>query len=136
MSYEYYGPGLGTNGDSGSTEEPETVFEQGWEWFREIAEGKGDQPVEQVAPMPGVTPDGKPSGEGFSSYVRETAIREVAAIDEQMAPIEETPPGSSEAEEADARSGIERYQTHITLISTLIGLGTFVAWLLLRKKDH
>lgn len=131
MSYEYNTPGLGTNGDS--TGEPETVFEQGWEWFREIAAAKDSQPTaDQVVPMPGVTPGGKPSAANFSSYAQEVAVREVAAIDEETAPIEETPRG----DEPDERSGIERYQTHITLISTVVGLGTFIVWLLIRKKGR
>lgn len=134
MSYEYYGPGLGTD-DSASTEEEETVFEQGWEWFREIAGKKTDQPsAEQPAPMPGATPDGKPSSESFAEYAREAAVRETAAVDEEIAPFQETSPDDPAEEEE--RSWGERYQTHITLISTLVGLGTFVAWLLLRKNSN
>ncbi len=138
MSYELRGLGLGTDGDSASTSnasEQETLFEQGWEWFREIAGAKDDQPVQQPAPMPGATPDGKPTASGFSSYAREAAIRETAAIDEEQAPIEETPPDDPETRQNDERSWIERYQTHITLASTVIGLGTFVIWLMLRKKS-
>ena len=160
MTYEFYGPGLGTNGGDADvdmdfataedleadgirpsssqpapTEEPQTLFEQGWEWFREIAGAKGDQPAQQPAPMPGATADGKPTAAGFSSYAREAAVREVAEVDEEMAPIEETPPDSPAEQQAAAGSWIERYQTHITLISTVVGLGTFVIWLVLRKKS-
>jgi hypothetical protein len=161
MSYEFYGPGLGTNGGGDAdvdmdfatpadleaagirpsssaavpTEEPQTLFEQGWEWFREIAGAKGEQQPRQPAPMPGATPDGKPTAAGFSSYAREAAVREVAQVDEEMAPIEETPPDSPAQQQEDERSWIERYQTHITLISTVVGLGTFVIWLALRKKN-
>lgn len=131
MAYEYYGPGLGADESSASTSEDETVLEQGWDWLKGIAGAKTEQPVEQPFPMPGATPDGKPSAESFANYAREAAIRETAAVDEEQAPIQETGPDDPEEE----RSWGERYQTHITLISTLVGLGTFVAWLLLRKKD-
>lgn len=136
MSYEFNLAGLGTNGEA--EDDGETLFEQGWEWFREIAARKQDEPAGKQAPvpMPGMAPGGKPSATGFSSYAGEAAVREVAAIDEEMAPIEETPPGSPEAEESEERTGIERYQTHITLISTVVGLGTFIVWLLVRKKDR
>lgn len=140
MSYEYYGPGLGTDGNSSPTEasseqDQETMFEQGWEWFREVSGAKDNQTPQQPAPMPGATADGKPSAAGFSSYARETAVREVAAVDEEMAPIEEQPPDDPETQQSDERSWIERYQTHITLVSTIVGLGTFVIWLVIRKKD-
>lgn len=140
MSYEYYGPGLGTNGDSAPAEtsperDQETLFEQGWEWFREIAGTKNNNQTQQPAPMPGATADGKPTAAGFSSYAREAAVREVAEVDEEMAPIEETPPDDPETQRDDERSWIEQYQTHITLASTVIGLGTFVIWLMVRKKD-
>jgi len=126
MAYEY-NLGLGID-------EEETLFEQGWEWFREIAAAKRNQPAtQQPVPMPGATPSGKPSPAGFSSYAREAAVREVAAIDEEAAPFQET---TSDEEAADERTGIERYQTHITLISTVVGLGTFIVWLLIRKKDR
>jgi len=151
MSYEYYGPGLGTNGTSSGTSttssaerrddaQPETVFERGWEWFREIASGK-DQPAAGAAtqtvaaPMPGATADGKPTAEGFAEYAQEAAVRATAAVDEEQAPIEEVPPESEAAQAADEQSWIERYQTHITLFSTVAGLVTFGIWLLVRKRD-
>ncbi|MHC4702352.1 MAG: hypothetical protein ACYTFQ_17430 [Planctomycetota bacterium] len=124
MAYE---TGLGTNDDS--------VLEQGWDLLKDIASGKTDVPAQQPAPMPGATPDGKPSAESFVDYAREVAVREVAVVDEEMAPIQETPPDSPSAQ-AEERSWGDRYQTHITLISTVVGLGTFVAWLLLRKGDN
>ncbi|MHC4119736.1 MAG: hypothetical protein ACYSWO_19740 [Planctomycetota bacterium] len=113
--------------------EPMVILEQGWDFFKEIASGKTDTPVQQSAPMPGATPDGKPSAESFVDYAREVAVREVAVVDEELAPIQETPPDSPDAQEE--RSWGDRYQTHITLISTVVGLGTFVAWLLLRKGN-
>jgi hypothetical protein len=140
MTYEFHGPGLGTNGGdtesrSESTEEPQTLFEQGWSWFREVAGAKNDQPAQQPVPMPGATADGKPTAAGFSSYAREAAVREVASVDEEMAPIEETPADDPETQQNDERAWIERYQTHITLVSTIVGLGTFVIWLALRNKN-
>lgn len=145
MGYEFHGPGLGTNGSTQSSnggqqpavqdEETETLFEQGWDWFREISGSKGQQPEGQgAAPMPGATPDGKPSAAGFSAYARETAVREVAVVDEEQAPIEETP-SDAPVEGEDHRSWGERYQTHVTIVSSLVGLGTFVIWLMIRKKD-
>jgi len=115
---------------------PETLLEQGWDWFREVIGAKGQStPDSQPLPMPGVTADGKPSAAGFSAYVREAAVREIATVDEEQAPVQETPDDDPRSDEGDGRSWIERYQTHITLVSTLVGLGTFVIWLVVRKKD-
>lgn len=118
-------------------EEPTTIIGEGWEWFREVLGAKGRQgSQDQPAPMPGATIDGKPSAEGFSAYAREAAIRETAAVEEEhQAPIQEAPDDSSSDEQDEERSWIERYQTHITLVSTVIGLGTFIVWLMVRKKD-
>jgi len=144
MTYEFYGPGLGTNGDTtppastepaAPAEESETLFEQGWEWFREVAGGKnGQQQVEQPASMPGATAASSPTAAGFSQYASEAAIREVAVVDEEQAPIQEVPSDAPDGQE-DERSWIEQYQTHITIASTLVGLGTFIIWLAVRKKD-
>lgn len=130
-------PPAGTAQAVAPVEEDETLFEQGWEWFRDIVGGKGEQLVSgQPAPMPGATPDGKPSASGFSQYAAEVAIREVAAVDEDEAPIQEVPPDSQGEQRERQRSWVERYQTHVTIASTLIGLGTFVVWLMVRKKEE
>lgn len=112
-----------------------TLIDQGWNWFREILGTKNQSGSTQPVPMPGATADGKPSASGFSAYAREAAVRETAVVDEEQAPIQEAPGGDPRVEENEQRFRIERYQTHITLASTIIGLGTFVVWLMVRKKD-
>lgn len=110
MSYEYVS-GMGTNGESGES----------------LPADKSD-----LVPMPGTTPSGKPSADGFSAYAKETAMREGAAAEDEILPIQELP-GDEVADEQ--RTWVERYQTHITLASTMIGLATFGIWLIVRKKD-
>jgi hypothetical protein len=71
---------------------------------------------------------GAPSAQGFSNYVKNAAVAEAAAVEEDvMGPAEDAPGGSS-------GNWISRYQTHITIASTAIGLATFVIWLVVRKK--
>jgi hypothetical protein len=38
-------------------------------------------------------------------------------------------------EEGEAPSVLQQYMPHITIASTVIGLATFVGWLVLREKD-
>jgi len=69
-----------------------------------------------------------PSAEGFANYAKNAAVNEAAAVEEDLvAPVEEDPGGSP-------GDWINRYQTHITIASTVIGLVTFVIWLAVRKK--
>lgn len=118
------------------TEEPRTMIGQGWNWFQEVIGAKEQGVSEQSTPMPGSTPSGKPTAAGFSAYAQEAAIRETAAVEEeQQAPIQEAPEDSSDVEQNEESSWIEQYQSHITLASTVIGLGTFIIWLMVRKKD-
>jgi len=132
MSYEYM-TGLGTNGeqyDYDFAEEPGII---------EKAEGAlrtffyPEQPS-QPLPMPGATPSGQPTAEGFSQYTKEAAIREGAAAEDEVLPIQELPSDDPGERLAQTQTWIERYQTHITIASTVIGLGTFGIWLLVRKR--
>jgi hypothetical protein len=88
-----------------------------------------------AAPMPGGTGANKPTAQGFATYAQEAALRTGAAAENEVLPIEETPPDSAGQQAAEEQTWIERYQTHITLASTAIGLGTFLVWLVIRKKD-
>ena len=63
-----------------------------------------------------------------ANAAKNVAISEAAAVEEEtMGPAEDAPGGSSS-------DWLSRYQTHITIASTAIGLLTFVIWLVVRKK--
>lgn len=71
---------------------------------------------------------GSPTAQGFSDYAKNAAVTEAAAVEEEViGPVEEEPGGSS-------GNWLNRYQTHITIASTAIGLVTFVIWLVAKKK--
>jgi hypothetical protein len=64
----------------------------------------------------------------IASAAKNVAVSEAAAVEEEtMGPVEDAPGGSS-------GDWLSRYQTHITIASTAIGLLTFVIWLVVRKK--
>jgi hypothetical protein len=75
--------------------------------------------------------DTKMTANGLAQHASDVA-REVAdtVYDESM-PIESDSRNSSGGEE---QPWYERYSTHITIGSTVIGLGTFMIWLAVRKK--
>lgn len=122
--------GLGTNGDQeeGLIEKAENAF------MTFFYPEQPEQPEQPPAPMPGATPSGKPTAQGFSEYAKETAIREGAAAEDEVLPVQELPSDDPGERQAQAQTWIERYQTHITIGSTLIGLVTFGIWLIVRKR--
>lgn len=74
------------------------------------------------------TAEASPTAQGFSDYAKNAAVTEAAAVEEEViGPVEEEPGGSS-------GNWLNRYQTHITIASTAIGLVTFVIWLVVKKK--
>lgn len=71
---------------------------------------------------------GSPTAQGFANYAKGVATQEAAAVEEDtMGPAEDAPGGSP-------GDWLSRYQTHITIASTAIGLVTFAIWLVARKK--
>ena len=111
MSYEYVS-GMGANGESLPADKSD-LFPSG-----------GALPADKSD----LFPSGQPTADGFSTYAQETAAREGAAAEDEILPIQELP-GDEQG------TWIERYQTHVTLASTMIGLATFGIWLIVRKKD-
>jgi len=59
----------------------------------------------------------------------QVAIEEGQAAEDEAIPWQETPEGG------DGNNWLQQYMPHITIASTLIGLGTFVIWLAVRNKD-
>lgn len=71
---------------------------------------------------------GSPGAQAAANTAKNIAVTEAAAIEEDtMGPVEDSPGGST-------GDWLSRYQTHITIASTVIGLGTFLIWLAVRKK--
>lgn len=69
-----------------------------------------------------------PAAQAVANAAKNVAVTEAAAVEEDvMGPVEDAPGGSS-------GNWLSRYQTHITIASTVIGLLTFVIWLAVRKK--
>lgn len=90
---------------------------------------------EQAPQMPGATVSGKPTAAGFAEYSQAAARQTAASVEEDvMGPVEDSPARSGGQDAADVQGWIQRYQTHITIASTVIGLFTFVIWLVARKK--
>ena len=88
------------------------------------------RPVTTYAPADPTSPrkngtTGRPTAAGFAQYAGEVASSTAAAAEMAHLPIE----GGEEP------SPLQRYMPHITIASTVIGLATFVGWLVLRKKD-
>jgi hypothetical protein len=108
MSYEY-AFGMGTNGESSLPADKSDLFPS------------GDS-------LPADKSDLQTTADGFVNYAKDTALREGAAAEEEVLPVQELPGDTS-------GTWIERHQTHITIASTLIGLATFGIWLVVRKKD-
>lgn len=145
MSYEYRG--LGTNPILGPAEfigyerpaseqpEEEGLIEKAGEWARRVFFYPEQPAPQQPVPMPGATQTGQPTADGFSAYAKEAALREGAAAEDEILPVQELPGDAPAEVEAQQRTWIERYQTHVTIASTVIGLATFGIWLLVRKKD-
>jgi len=133
----YYGPGLGNGeqSEAASRSRDGGTIEQAVDFVKNVSGFPQREQAQAPAPMPGKTDSGAPSAGGFAQYAAAVAERETAAIDEEQAPFEEVPGDSEQAYQQDERSWVERYQSHITIGSTIIGLLTFVAWLVLRKKD-
>ena len=139
MSYEYMA-GLGTNNGEhydydfateATSEEQQSILEKAEDALRTFFYPEQSS-SNQEQPMPGATASGQPTAEGFSEYTKEAAVRAGAAAEDEILPVQELP--GDEQEDVEQRTWIERYQTHITIASTVIGLGTFVIWLIVRKK--
>jgi hypothetical protein len=81
-------------------------------------------PADPTAPRKNGT-TGRPTAAGFAQYAGEVASSTAAAAEMAHLPIE----GGEEP------STLQQYMPHITIASTVIGLATFVGWLVLRKKD-
>jgi len=109
MSYEY-SFGMGTNGEGGALPADKSdLFPSG-------------------GALPADKSDIQPTAEGFATYAKDVARTEGAAAEEDILPVQELPGDTS-------GTWVERYQTHITIASTVIGLATFGIWLIVRKKD-
>jgi hypothetical protein len=96
------------------------VWESITEWFTETGERVTDRP----APT-GARKDQQPTSEGFAAHAEGAAREEAARAEMDELPIED-------------ETGIPwytRYQTHITIASTVIGLGAFIGWVMLKDKD-
>lgn len=101
-----------------------------WETITEWFTAEGERVTDRPAPTPAAKSSGAPSGgtpnaDGFAQYAREVAGTEAARQEMETLPIEDQ----------TGAPWYQRYQTHITIASTAIGLLTFVGWLALRKKD-
>jgi hypothetical protein len=105
------------------------------DWVKSLVGFPEQEAPPSPAPMPGKTQSGAPTATGFSKYAGEAAIRAGAAQEDEIYPIEEAPESDPSQYGAEERSWIQRYQTHITIASTVIGLATFLGWLILRKKE-
>lgn len=81
--------------------------------------------------VPQTTPSGSKTAstaQAVANAAKGVAVTEAAAVEQEIiGPVEESPGGAS-------GSWLSRYQTHITIASTVIGLLTFVIWLVARKK--
>lgn len=102
------------------------VWESITEWFT----AEGERVTDRPAPTPAGKASGAPAGgtptpDGFAQYAREVAGSEAARQEMETLPIEDQTPAP----------WYQRYQTHITIASTGLGLLTFLGWLALRKKD-
>jgi hypothetical protein len=101
------------------------VWESITEWFT----AEGERVTDRPPPTPAAKGSGAPSGgtptpDGFAQYAREVAGSEAAGQEMRSLPIEDQTPAP----------WYQRYQTHITIASTAIGLVTFFGWLALRDK--
>lgn len=107
------------SGDGGAPADGERkgVWETVTEWFT----ASGERVTERPAPTPG---EKAPSADGFAEHTRRVAGEEAADQEMRTLPIEDE----------DLAPWYQRYQTHITLASTGIGLVTFMGWLLLKDK--
>jgi hypothetical protein len=114
-------PGERTEPAAPAEGERKGVWESITEWFTETGERVTDRP----APA-GVTSKGgrQPTSEGFAAHAEGAAREEAATAEMDTLPIED-------------ETGIPwltRYQTHITIASTVIGLGAFIGWVMLKDK--
>jgi hypothetical protein len=93
------------------------VFETITEWFTREGERVTDRPAPAGAE--------KPTAEGFAAHAADAAATEAASAEMSTLPIEDE----------TTIPWYTRYQTHITIASTVIGLGSFLAWVILKDKD-
>jgi hypothetical protein len=90
-----------------------------------LAAGAGEAAEAVVSKFSGQEEAGKLVG-----TAAQVAIEEGQAAEDELIPFQETPGGG------DGDNWLQQYTPHITIASTLIGLGTFVIWLAVRKKDQ
>lgn len=105
--------------DAPAAGERKGVWESITEWFTET----GERVTERPAPS-GVTGKDQPTADGFAEHASNAAGTEAARAEMDELPIED---------ETEI-PWYTRYQTHITIASTVIGLGAFVGWVALKDK--
>jgi hypothetical protein len=117
-------PGSLANEPAGATAEPEgreTVQASGKGIVETVTEWAGD--LFDPTKGGGATPQ-QPTAQGFAQYARQVTGEESARAEMEALPIEaET-----------AIPWYQRYQTHITIASTVVGLGAFGLWLYVQSK--
>lgn len=122
-------PGSLANEPAGATSEPEggeTVQATGGKGVVETVTEWAEDLFETTTTTKGgggTTPQ-QPTAQGFAQYARQVTGEESARAEMDALPIE-------------AESAIpwyQRYQTHITIASTVVGLGAFGIWLYVQSK--
>jgi len=91
---------------------------------------------EYMAGMGTPPPEGKtaqgeqtPAAKGASAAVAAIAVEAGEEEEDRRIPFQETPDGGA------GGTWLQEYSTHITIVSTAIGLLTFFGWLALRQRN-